>query len=150
MQNEYIEVKQTNSMSILLQVYAVTVHSNEIIRFSHPTIFKKLFIQAYDVILEKRKTLYIQEECHRITIIGAGGSVCPDLVSQLLMTKELWLTNGIIINLYDKPGCFFKLKRIHKDVGGVGAGLNRVNVLDNVPDGLIECHTLIYLDSFSR
>ncbi|KOC60862.1 hypothetical protein WH47_05640 [Habropoda laboriosa] len=52
-------------------------------------------------------------------IIGAGRSMCSDLVPQLLMTKELWLTHGIVINLYDEPGCFFKLRRILKDAATI-------------------------------
>nr|XP_012142562.1 PREDICTED: putative malate dehydrogenase 1B [Megachile rotundata] len=106
--------------------------------------------EVYDVKLQQRKCLCTPEECHQITIIGAGTSVCPDLVCQLLMTKELWWTHGIIINLYDEPGCFFKLKKIHRDARAVGSGLNRVTVLDNVPDGLKDCNILIYLDSFLR
>lgn len=76
--------------------------------------------------------------------------MCADLVCQLLMTKELWLSHGIVISLYDQPGCFFKLKKIYKDAGGVGAGLNTVIILDNVPEGLKDCHILIYLDSLLR
>ena len=83
-------------------------------------------------------------------IIGAGRSMCLDLVPQLLMTKELWLSRGIVINLYDEPGCFFKLKRIFKDARTTGAGLNTVNIVENIPDGLKNCDILIYLDSLVR
>ncbi|KZC10235.1 Putative malate dehydrogenase 1B [Dufourea novaeangliae] len=56
-------------------------------------------------------------------IIGAGRSMCPDLVPQLIMTKELWLSHGVVINLYDEPGRFFKLRKILKDVNGLGGVL---------------------------
>lgn len=76
--------------------------------------------------------------------------MCLDLVPQLLMTKELWLTQGIVINLYDEPGHYFKLKKIFKDAGTIGAGLNTVNIVESVPDGLKDCDILIYLDSLVR
>lgn len=83
-------------------------------------------------------------------IIGAGRSMCPDLVPQLLMTKELWMTHGIVINLYDEPGCFFKLRKIFRDAGTIGAGINTVHIVENIPDGLKDCDILIYLDSLTR
>ncbi|XP_034191366.1 putative malate dehydrogenase 1B [Osmia lignaria lignaria] len=104
---------------------------------------------AHDIKEEISKSPDVQER-RRITIVGAGRSVCAELVCQLLMTKELWLTHGILIGLYDEPGCFFKIKKIYKDAGGVGAGLNSVMILNNVPEGLKDCHILIYLDSLLR
>ncbi|XP_017762086.1 PREDICTED: putative malate dehydrogenase 1B, partial [Eufriesea mexicana] len=106
--------------------------------------------EAHNVKKQKIKSLQIQEKFRRIMIIGAGRSMCLDLVPQLLMTKELWTTHGIIINLYDQPGCFFKLRRIFRDAGTIGAGLNTVNIMENIPDGLKDCDILIYLDSFVR
>ncbi|XP_076687117.1 malate dehydrogenase, cytoplasmic isoform X1 [Andrena cerasifolii] len=86
----------------------------------------------------------------RLLIIGGGRSMCSDLVPQLQMTKELWLSHGIVINVYDEPGCYFKLRRIFKDAAAIGAGLKTVNILDNVPTGLKDCDVLIYLDSLPR
>ncbi|XP_043249721.1 putative malate dehydrogenase 1B [Colletes gigas] len=106
--------------------------------------------KAYEAENNKCKCLDVQTKRRRIMIIGAGRSMCPDLVSELIMTKELWLTHGVVINLYDEPGCFFKLRRILKDSEGIGGGLNAVKVLDNIPDGLNDCDTLIYLDTLSR
>ncbi|XP_043788001.1 putative malate dehydrogenase 1B isoform X2 [Apis laboriosa] len=105
---------------------------------------------AHNVKRQKSKNSQVQEKCRRIMIIGAGRSMCPDLVSQLLMTKELWMSHGIVINLYDQPGCFFKLRRIFKDARTIGAGLNTVNIVESIPDGLKNCDILIYLDSFMR
>ncbi|CAK9797436.1 Putative malate dehydrogenase 1B [Anthophora plagiata] len=105
---------------------------------------------AHNVKKQKRKDLDTLETCRQIMIIGAGRSMCPDLVPQLLMTKELWLTGGILIYLYDEPGCFFKLRRIFKDAGTMGAGLNTVNIVESIRDGLKDCDILIYLDSLSR
>ncbi|XP_017794982.1 PREDICTED: LOW QUALITY PROTEIN: malate dehydrogenase, cytoplasmic-like, partial [Habropoda laboriosa] len=106
--------------------------------------------KAHNVKKQKCKDLAIQEIYRQIMIIGAGRSMCSDLVPQLLMTKELWLTHGIVINLYDEPGCFFKLRRILKDAATIGAGLNTVNIVENIPDGLKDCNILIYLDSLPR
>ncbi|XP_054001979.1 putative malate dehydrogenase 1B [Hylaeus anthracinus] len=108
------------------------------------------FNQAHDVENQKCKCLDGQEKRRKIMIIGAGRSMCPDLVSELILTKELWLTHGLVVNLYDEPGCFFKLKRILTDSKGIGVGLNAVKVLNNIPDGLNDCDILIYLDALSR
>ncbi|KAK9296601.1 hypothetical protein QLX08_009436 [Tetragonisca angustula] len=105
---------------------------------------------AHNIESQRSKLLQIQEKYCLIMIIGAGRSMCLDLVPQLLMTKELWLSRGIVINLYDEPGCFFKLKRIFKDARTTGAGLNTVNIVENIPDGLKNCDILIYLDSLVR
>lgn len=99
---------------------------------------------------QKKQALIIPEKYRQIMVIGAGRTVCLELIPQLIMIKELWLTHGTIINLYDEPGCFFKLKKILKDSKGIGGGLNAVNILENVPDGLKDCDILIYLDVFSR
>ncbi|XP_076753619.1 putative malate dehydrogenase 1B [Xylocopa sonorina] len=104
---------------------------------------------AHTVKKQKKITSQLQEK-HRILIVGAGRSMCLDLVPQLLVTKDLWFTNGIVISLYDQPGCFFKLRRIIKDSGAVGAGLSTVNIVENIPDGLKNCDTLLYLDSLPK
>ncbi|KAK2586685.1 hypothetical protein KPH14_011727 [Odynerus spinipes] len=84
---------------------------------------------------------------HRyITIIGAGKALCTDLVPQLVTTKELWLTNGVVINLYDEPGCFFKIKHIAKDIEAIGGGLYAARVIESISDGLCDCDILINLE----
>ncbi|XP_026672773.1 putative malate dehydrogenase 1B [Ceratina calcarata] len=108
------------------------------------------FTKAYKVKKMKARASQVQEKYNRITIIGAGRSMCLDLVPQLLMTKELWSSHGIIINLYDEPGCYFKLRRILRDSGTIGAGIRRVFIVDSIPEGLENCDVLIYLDSYSR
>ncbi|XP_050587717.1 putative malate dehydrogenase 1B [Bombus affinis] len=105
---------------------------------------------ACNIKRQRSKPLQVQKKYRQIMIIGAGRSMCPDLVPQLLMTKELWMTHGIVINLYDEPGCFFKLRKIFRDAGTIGAGINTVHIVENIPDGLKDCDILIYLDSLTR
>lgn len=106
--------------------------------------------KAHTVKEQKSKDLDVPEKFRRLMIVGAGRSMCPDIVPELLSMKELWLANGILINMYDQPGCFFKLRRIFKDSGTVGAGLNTVNIVERVSDGLKDCDILIYLDSHQK
>lgn len=99
---------------------------------------------------ERQQLSNVQVKRRRLLIIGGGRSMCSDLIPQLQMTKELWLSHGIVINVYDEPGCYFKLRRIFKDAAGIGAGLRTVNILDSIPIGLKDCDVLIHLDSLAR
>lgn len=94
------------------------------------------------------KTSLIQHR--RITVLGAGKALCVDLIPQLITIKELWLTHGIIINLYDEPGCYFKIKRIVQDMEAIGGGLYAARIIDNISDGLYDCDILINLDVISK
>ncbi|KAF7402822.1 hypothetical protein HZH66_005089 [Vespula vulgaris] len=88
---------------------------------------------------------------HRhITVLGAGKALCVDLIPQLITIKELWLMHGIIINLYDKPGCYFKIKHIAQDMEAIGGGLYSTRIIKNVSDGLYDCDILINLDVVSK
>nr|XP_033326301.1 putative malate dehydrogenase 1B isoform X2 [Megalopta genalis] len=106
--------------------------------------------KIYDAESKKCKCLETHQECRRIMIIGAGRSMCPELVPQLIMTKELWLSHGLVISLYDQPGCFFKVRKIVKDAQGLDGGLNAVKVVYNIPDGLRDCDVLLYIDTLSK
>ncbi|KAI4497521.1 hypothetical protein M0802_007291 [Mischocyttarus mexicanus] len=94
------------------------------------------------------KNSLIQHRC--ITVLGAGKALCLDLIPQLITTKELWLTNGVIVNLYDEPGCYFKIKHIVKDMEAIGGGLYAARAIENISDGLCDCDILINLDVISK
>lgn len=104
----------------------------------------------YDAVLKSLSVKSPTIKYCYITIIGAGKALCTDLVPQLITTTELWSINGIIINLYDEPGCFFKIKHIVKDVKAVGGGLYAARIIDNISDGLCDCDILINLDIIPR
>ncbi|XP_076642877.1 putative malate dehydrogenase 1B [Halictus rubicundus] len=90
------------------------------------------------------------QERRKIMIIGAGRSMCHNLVPQLIMTKEIWLSHGLVIKLYDEPGCYFKVRKILEDAKGLVGGLDAVQVVYDIPDGLHDCEVLIYIDALIK
>ncbi|XP_076232982.1 putative malate dehydrogenase 1B [Calliopsis andreniformis] len=131
---------------LLRQYYNIESHLSE----EELDALQKDLLYAYEVNELKSISSCITEKYRRILVLGAGRSMCFDLIPQLIMLKELWLTHGTVINLYDEPGCYFKLKRIFKDAKAIGGGLNAVNILEDVSEGLKDCDILIHLDSLSR
>lgn len=85
----------------------------------------------------------------KITISGAGRTVCPDLVAQLATLPNM-KKNGVSIKLYDIPGHFFKIKDIAKDAKGVGGKLCSINIINSLADGLKQCDLLIILEHLQR
>ena len=96
------------------------------------------------------KSLKDINHCLSVTIIGAGRSVCPDLLAQLVTLKELRVSDGIILNLYDELSYFFKMKDMIADTISVGGAVRSANILENVSDGLKNCDILIILDHLVR
>nr|XP_031826884.1 putative malate dehydrogenase 1B [Nomia melanderi] len=127
---------------LLHSYYNINVHLNK----EDLDVLQEDLLFIYDVESKKCKCPNIVQKRRQIMIIGAGRSMCLELVPQLIMTKELWLSHGVVINLYDEPGCFFKVRKILKDAKGLKGGLDAVKVLYNIPDGLHDCDILIYLD----
>lgn len=97
----------------------------------------------------KNQNEEFQSNLLKITISGAGRTVCPDLVAQLATLQNL-NKNGVSINLYDSPGHFFKIKDIGKDAKGIGGKLSSIKIINSLSDGLKNCDLLIYLDHSQR
>ncbi|XP_014205767.1 putative malate dehydrogenase 1B [Copidosoma floridanum] len=106
------------------------------------------YVMYLNLIFEKELE-EVQTTTINITILGAGYSVCPDLVAQLVTMKE-FTKLGTVINLYDEPGHFFKLKDIVKDAMSIGGDLKAINTFDNLFDALKNCNILIALDDNVR
>lgn len=66
------------------------------------------------------------------------------------MTKELWLSNGVVINLYEDPARFIKLKKISKAIEAIEDGLQATRIINDIRSGLNNCDVLIYLDASTR
>ncbi|KAL6265125.1 hypothetical protein P5V15_005216 [Pogonomyrmex californicus] len=96
---------------------------------------------------KKMGYLNAQNEC-RVTIISADRSLCLDLIPQLMAIKELRLSRGIALSLYDETKKFSKLEEIMKDVKNV-EDLN-VTVIEDLSIGLYDCDILIFLEDMSR
>ncbi|XP_024939004.1 malate dehydrogenase 3, cytoplasmic-like isoform X1 [Cephus cinctus] len=116
-----------------------------------PVNFGNLYmnITAYEVenMIASSK---IKQKRHCVTIIGAGRSLCPDLVAQLVLIKELWLHCGVIIKLYDDPGHFFKLKEIVKDTSAIGGGLCATTIAQSMSKALEDSDIVLVLDHLIR
>lgn len=106
-------------------------------------------MQAYEV-ERKIGCLDIKNEYRRVTIAGAGRSLCLDLIPQLMTISELRLSRGIVLSLYDEPGNFSKLERITKDVKNVDEGLNVTMIVQDISSGLCDCDILIFLEDITR
>ncbi|XP_011872807.1 PREDICTED: malate dehydrogenase, cytoplasmic-like [Vollenhovia emeryi] len=94
-------------------------------------------------------SLEIKKEYRRVTVVGAGRSLCLDLISQLTAIRELHLSRGIVFSLYDEPENFSKLERITKELRNVDEDLNAMIVRD-MSSGLRDCDILIFLEDMTR
>ncbi|XP_058792244.1 putative malate dehydrogenase 1B [Phymastichus coffea] len=103
-------------------------------------IYKLLFIFGIKYELNESKNNIL-----RITIYGAGRSVCPDLVAQLATIKEI-NEDGVSIQLHDKAGHYFKINDIIEDAVAIGGELRSIRNIENLSDGLKNCNVLIVLD----
>lgn len=108
-----------------------------------------VFSQAHEV-EQKIGCLEIQSEYRRVTIIGAGRSLCLDLFPQLTAIKELSLSRGIVFSLYDEPENLSKLERIMKDIRNIDEDLNATMIVKDISSGLRDCDILIFFEDLIR
>ncbi|XP_071571619.1 LOW QUALITY PROTEIN: putative malate dehydrogenase 1B [Temnothorax nylanderi] len=108
-----------------------------------------LVMQAHEV-ERKIGRLETENEYRRVTIVGAGRSLCLDLIPQLMTVKELHLSRGIVLSLYDEPENLSKLERITNDIKNVDESSNAITIIQDVSNGLRDCDILIFLEDITR
>lgn len=112
---------------------------------NNPVLYSTLITQAHEV-ERKIGCLEIKNGYRRVTIVGAGRSLCLDLIPQLVTISELRLSHRIALSLYDEPENFSKLERITKDVDD----LNATMIVQDISSGLRDCDILIFLEDITR
>ncbi|XP_077268482.1 LOW QUALITY PROTEIN: putative malate dehydrogenase 1B [Temnothorax americanus] len=91
-----------------------------------------------------------ENEYRRVTIVGAARSLCLDLIPQLMTVKELHLSRGIVLSLYDEPENLSKLERITNDIKNVDESLNAITIIRDISNGLRDCDILLFLEDITR
>ncbi|XP_011697647.1 PREDICTED: putative malate dehydrogenase 1B isoform X2 [Wasmannia auropunctata] len=114
-------------------------------------VLKTDLLRAHEVEQKKIGCSEVWNEYRRVTIVGAGRSLCLDLIPQLMTIKELRLSRGIVLSLYDELENFSELERMVKDIKNVNEDLNATMVVQDISSGLRDCDILLmFLEDLTR